>query len=1016
MEQTPPDSVSSALADVAATSSKPSPASMDFLASIVEFTEPRVGKSIGRYVVLETLGTGGMGTVLRAYDPKLRREVALKRLRSHSTEADAEARLVHEARSLARLSHPNVVAVFDVDVEVEGVIVAMELVRGRTLRQWFTSPHSWRDTVDVLVEAGRGLMAAHEAGLVHRDFKPANVMITDDGLVKVMDFGLAKPMALEPSSEADEAPAAVRADLRPGSSLETVATVETAAHMVAGTPPYMAPEQHQGLRALAAADQYAFCITSWEALTGSRPFRGDLLALAEAKSEGPPPWPRGSAVPRRIVEALQRGLRPRPEDRWPSMQALLQVLEHEPRSRRTGRIVGGAVLSVAAMGALTWQQWATSRAERCTGASAALASAWGQEERSAVEEAMLAVPAAYARRTWEKTDAQLERYAQQWTRMHTEACEATTIRGEQSAEALDLQMSCLRRAKVTMESVTATLARADVQIVRRAHELLRQLRPLSPCGDLEALEADSDPPRPEDEGAVERTRAAIAGALAAKAAGRYATAQARVADARTELGDVDYLPLRTELALVEGSVLEALGDYEAVVAAYRRALELSSRGGQWPQMQQAASRLMFTLGASMRRPQEALRYRELAMRLVQGDPLREGNARMALASTLTTQARYEEAEAELRQAIPRFERALSPDDPDLALVHSELADVLNQAGAFEEAEAEYRWALELRSRTLGPDHPMTATSRGSLGLSLEAQGRNEEAEAEYRKALELVDGPLEADHPIVGKMHVNLANVLQGQGKHEEAEQHALAAHEVLSQALSPDNLEIAGARIVLANGLLLQGRHAEAESELQAVLESRLQSLPPSHPLVTMVRSNLGVALEEQGRFSEAEVLTRQSLAAAEASLGPEHPSVAVKRSNLAGLLHAQGRHEQAEEEFRRSLRDKQAAMGDDHPSTAYTRVSLAQLLLDRDRPGEALDVAERAWVVDQRNDVAAEQRARAAFVLARALWATRQEQRARAYELAERALADSDGVGEAASVEHAELRAWLKLHRDPA
>ncbi|HET6584205.1 MAG TPA: serine/threonine-protein kinase, partial [Nannocystaceae bacterium] len=281
------------------------------------------GTLLGRYVVLEVVGRGGMGTVVRAYDPRLRREVAVKRLRPRASPEQAEARLVREARAMAQLNHPNVVAVYDVEAVPWGVLVAMEYVRGPTLREWLREPRSRREILEAFRQAGAGLAAAHAAGLVHRDFKPANVLMEESpdsrgvGRVRVTDFGLARGIhAGEPAVSLDSGEDALDAVDPSGDEL-------TAAGLVLGTPVYMAPEQHAGETAGPAADQYAFCVALWEALAGARPFEAeDHEALARAKAQGPPPWPRPREVPARISQAIRRGLAPDPGERFPTMAEL----------------------------------------------------------------------------------------------------------------------------------------------------------------------------------------------------------------------------------------------------------------------------------------------------------------------------------------------------------------------------------------------------------------------------------------------------------------------------------------------------------------------------------------------------------------------------------------------------------------------------------------------------------------------------------------------------------------------
>jgi hypothetical protein len=266
-------------------------------------------------VVLATAGEGAMGIVVRAHDPKLGRTVALKLLRARTC-STSRARLVREAQALARVCHPNVVAVYDVDSHAGEVHVAMEFVPGRPLDAWLLQrPRSWREILCMYVQAGRGLQAAHDEGIVHRDFKPANVIVGDDSRPRVVDFGLACG--------------------EPGGVASADAGEQITTHgMVLGTPAYMAPEQHFGEPLGPAADQFAFCVALWEALHGARPFVGwNADELARAKARGRIAATAGSAVPAWIVAALCRGLAPDPAQRWPSMTALLEAVT-APRPRR----------------------------------------------------------------------------------------------------------------------------------------------------------------------------------------------------------------------------------------------------------------------------------------------------------------------------------------------------------------------------------------------------------------------------------------------------------------------------------------------------------------------------------------------------------------------------------------------------------------------------------------------------------------------------------------------------------
>jgi serine/threonine protein kinase len=283
----------------------------------------------GRYVVLGTLGRGGMGTVLEAFDPTLDRQVAVKVL--HDDVHRHTARLLREAQAMAMLSHPNVVHVYEVG-ELDGrAYMVMELVEGMTLRAWMEQAPSWRECVKVFVELGAGLAAAHVRGLVHRDFKPSNAIIGDDGRPRVLDFGLVRH-TLAPETH-DDGP--TRGE--PDHAVAPTATL-TSMGSVLGTLAYMPPEQMNGLGADARSDQFSFCVSLYEAVYGERPFEGRTMAELRTAmtTKGVRPPPKGVRVPLALRKVLLRGLSAEPERRWPSMAALLVELGElvTPRSAR----------------------------------------------------------------------------------------------------------------------------------------------------------------------------------------------------------------------------------------------------------------------------------------------------------------------------------------------------------------------------------------------------------------------------------------------------------------------------------------------------------------------------------------------------------------------------------------------------------------------------------------------------------------------------------------------------------
>ena len=307
-------------------------------------------QTLGRYEVVRTLGVGGMGVVYEAYDPHLHRRVALKLMRAdHTLSDDAQARALREARAMAQVSHPNVVTVHDVGVVARQIFIAMEYVDGSTLKAFMRTEPSWRRTLDYLLQAGEGLAAAHDAGLVHRDFKPDNVLLGKDGRVRVTDFGLAR-LASGPEEEA-------RGEGRRAG--EDVLTTLTRTNLFVGTPAYMAPEQFVGRMADPRSDQFSFCVVLYEAIYGTRPFKGSTLAelTASALATDPSEAKLKRDEPAALRGALLQGLAREPDQRHASMRELLTALRASlaPRSRRARWVYAaiGAGLLVP-MSVLAW--------------------------------------------------------------------------------------------------------------------------------------------------------------------------------------------------------------------------------------------------------------------------------------------------------------------------------------------------------------------------------------------------------------------------------------------------------------------------------------------------------------------------------------------------------------------------------------------------------------------------------------------------------------------------------------
>lgn len=438
----------------------------------------RVGDLVGRYVLLERVGQGGMGVVHRAYDPELDRHVALKLLRAGTRAGAPESarlRLLREAQALAKLSHPHVVAVFDVGTTADEVFMAMELVEGVDLWSRLRrgdgqtrardaagrlQPMQWREAVRVLEAAGQGLAAAHDLGLVHRDFKPGNVLLAKAGGVLVTDFGLARVDDASASGRhatlggvsSSEKGGAARSTAsgkfatvpRPATSgsawLEVDLTMEGA---LMGTPGYMAPEQHRGVAADARADQYAFATTLWECIYGARPFHDVVPAdLGVRKAAGPPPCPTRPSVPAWLRRALQRGLAADPGARFPDMHAMLRALADGPRRHRLAVVAGASALAAAGVVALVVR--AGTREDPCPPASG---------ETDETVQRWTAMRAELDDATTRRMDDLLARRSL----AVRDTCRATFVLGDRSRQWFVDRERCAERQRVFVEAALARL-------------------------------------------------------------------------------------------------------------------------------------------------------------------------------------------------------------------------------------------------------------------------------------------------------------------------------------------------------------------------------------------------------------------------------------------------------------------------------------------------------------------------------------------------------------------------------
>jgi len=876
---------------------------------------------IGRYAVTHRIGVGGMGVVYAAHDPDLDRDVAIKVLRKEVDDDPVrQSWLLREAQALAKLNHPNVVHVYEVGKYDGHVFLAMELVEGRTLRAWVKAEQPrWREIVGQYIEAGHGLAAAHRAGVIHRDFKPDNVLVGHDGRVRVLDFGLA---GLEAATNATESMTA-------GSALG----VSTAPGGVSGTPSYMAPEQHAASDLSPATDQFAFCVSLWEALVGAAPYAGDnARELAERKQAGPPAWPKYAECARAVVDALRRGLAPEPALRWRSMDALLRALQDALSHRLRNRIAFASAGLVLVACSTALASWGDESQSICTGAQDQLGAAWNAEQREATRLAFAATELAYAERAWQRTAPVLDAYATEWVAQHTDACEATRMRGEQSVELMDARIACLHGARRALAATTDRLVRADDAVVERADDLVASLPVLARCGDLPSLLDRVAPPPIDVAAEVESIRAMVAIATSFERIGKYDDADAALAPAIERAAATGYDPVATEVDLLLGTIRERQGRYAEAEAAHAAALQTGLRAGQWDEATRASTSLVMTLGSFQREAARGLDFVPTARGLLgrSSNPQRaEAELRRVLGNVYRGKGDLARAEEELRAALALTLEAPGTDAIDVSMIRLALGSVLETRGDLDRARAELDAAVEIRTEYLGADHPRTANARHNLAALLAKRGDMAGAEREYRAALAVLVRAHGPRHPSVAMARSNLAGVLDE------------------------------------------TGRAPAAEAEKREVLEIFAETHGPDHPHVASARQNLAVTLGRQGKHAEAVAELRKVIDALEAKLGPRHPTIATVRLNLGMELGDLGELEASADELRVGVEMRLEALGETSIEVAEARTELARALVKLGRIDEALGLARASWSTYAQGDGPPQRRAASAFVVARALHA---------------------------------------------
>jgi tetratricopeptide (TPR) repeat protein len=843
----------------------------------------------GRYELGARVGEGAMGSVYSARDTLLGRRVAIKLVHTDGMGEGAirqmERRVLREARSLARIADPNVVPVFEVGrvpVSAQGidraaarsVFLVMAFVEGTTVRQWASRrARTWREVLDVMLAAGRGLAAAHRAGVIHRDFKPDNVMVADDGRVLVTDFGLAHPV----SSVTPQLDASASGSLRAG--------------VAVGTVPYMAPECFSGDDVDERADQFAYCVSLFELIAGRRPFVGkNAVEIAvQIHTAEPATLPLGAGAPDALRRVIARGLAKAPEERHHGMDELLHELARVASPRRRRRTIATIAACVVAVAA--WSL-APRAAEDCP--VDAVAARWNAAEQESLAAAFAATDVPYANDAWLSVRADVDGWARAWSDAHAALC-ASASAGV-PAEVVLARRECLTRAYDELDAMLGVFAAADADVVAKAPGASEQLGDPHRCesaspdasgraaassatpgleAELQRIDALLDLGRyREANEAIERSlREAMAGdddsllarAFLLRGAARYHLGA--LAGAREDLEQAYWIASERDLPAIAADAARRLvgviqydgGDLGEIMLWARHAAAEGAAGGLttvfhcellaqigWVHYQRGtfAEALVYTHAALL------LSY--VTPSCASGRCVRTANLLGNLGRILTQLGREDGGRLLLEQGLALEIARLGADHPDVASGHTGIADLLHRAGRLDDARTHLQRALEIRERSLGGEHFETMIPLNALALLEGDMGNFAAAQAAMERAAAIVEKSRGPDAPELGVVLSNLGNLHSKRGD-------------------------------------------PYGDLELQRRAVAILGASVPDHVMYAATLSNFGVALVTVRQLAEGEAVLRAAIAARERATGPSDAELAISLVTLGKMLHDSRRFEEA-------------------------------------------------------------------------------------------------------------------------
>ena len=954
----------------------------------------RQGDRLSQFVVMEELGAGAMGVVLAAHDPDLDRRVAIKLVRPKSgapPTKEAQIRMLREAQSMAKVTHPNVVAVHQVGFERNQLFIAMEFIDGRTLRAWAQErPRRLTEVLEAYRAAGEGLIAAHSAGLVHRDFKPDNVLVGHDGRVVVTDFGLVSiagagapstpPLTSTGQQVVDEA---------------DLSQTLTATGSAMGTPAYMAAEQHRGQEVDARADQFAFCVALWEALYGVRPFqRKTYPETVRATLEGiPDPTPERpaitDAVPKAIHRAIERGLRPTAGDRWPNMRVLLEQLRYDQGAKARKVVVGVvAAVGVGAAGLGVYAFATRTEGPSCELGSTKMAEVWNDERRRLLGASLRATQSKAADEAAEQLGTRLDAWGAEWVDTYVEACEATHVHGEQSDTLLDRRMACLERSRDDMQILVEKLTNsADLGMVSQAVATASSLVSVEHCrsDDLEASDRERVAPHLREQALA--VRHDLDAALIEQRLGHMEAAIAALEALRPRAEAVGDSLLLAEVLLALGQALTKGGRAPDAESVLREAAKEAAAAGS-PSVEAASwLALVDTVGAYLGDAMRAQGILAGAASAVEraNDPVLDGSYARAQGVLLYMTGNLGEAQAKLEEALELF----AGDDPEVArnrfTVHNALAAILGDAGKAEEALAAYALALDEAMRYYGPSHPTLSVVLNNRAMQYRVLQQPDKAREGHQAALDVLRKGVGEEHQWVAVAYEGLGILDQEQGKWDAAERNFEMALTIRVSVLGPKNPAVASSQHNIASVLLARGEVEAAVQRWVAAREIWVGLYGVNHPQVAAIDQNLGMAFYQTNDLEAAHRWYTSAIKITEAVYGPAHPSIVKIELGLAETQWLRKEYRACREHADKGLRMSEGNQQVAVEIRAALFSAKGWCVLDEGKPAEALDLFNAGRALFDGNPLGDYGRAKALHALGK---------RAEARKVAEATLPKADDL----------------------